>query len=255
MDNESVKAPSAGICSSKQVLKFCLTYFTVLIILSLIFTAINTEKMTKTQEAWRWGFVASCIISGSMCAATLLILIYTDLYQSSSSNSNQDVEENLDVLKLPVNADNSQSSSFKTVMTINSSPNTADMSAKQLNFALAQLDENRLPAIGKVPEADKFLTLGNGPMPKSPVTVVDMPAMNAKRKRINRRGPPNRSPGPGKGFVANKMSVSDLPIESEINYGANKSPGPTIRKDKPKRQKKVKKKMLDESPNDANVVS
>lgn len=149
--------------------------------MALIFTAINAEKMTREQAAWRWGFVLSCIISGSMSSATLIILLYSDLYKSSA---NQDIENN--VLQ---DAGNSQSASLKTVATIISNPESKVLSKKQFNFPLVQLDESRLAELQKQQQMnDNFPNL-TSTAPRSPVTVVDMPAMN-KRKRAGRTASP-----------------------------------------------------------------
>lgn len=184
MESEASKQPStSSLFSAKQVIKFCLTYYTALIILVLIFTAVNAEPMNQVQEYWRWGFAASCIISGSLSGASLLILIYTDSYKSSASPDVEVAQSTQNPAKAPAESDNSQSTSFKTVMTISSMHNPADNSRKQVNFTPGQLDEMRMGGYELQPAHKDFVNF-TPPGLRSPVTVVDMPAVNAKRKRL-----------------------------------------------------------------------
>lgn len=178
MEVESSKPPIVRSRSIKSIVKFCLTYFASLLILALIFTALNCEKMSKTQSTWRWGFVISLIASGSMSITALLILFYTDFYTASDTEI-QTAEKNVEVQKPPEIQENSESGqSFKTVMTIISQPE--DLSKKQIEPP--QSPEPKIDVPVKLLVAPKFYNLTPG-VRSQPVTVVDLPALNAKRRR------------------------------------------------------------------------
>lgn len=236
MDSETSRSVSnARICPAKQVVKFVLTYFSVLVVLALIFTALNAQPMSTAQEAWRWGFVVTCIISGSLSTASLLMLLYTDLCQNTVT---PDVEKGYaEVGQLPANSDNSQSASFKTVMTISSMHNTADLSKKQVNLTKSQLDEMRLGGYERGPANENFVNLT--PALKSPVTVVDMPA---KRKRLSKGASPvttNKSPKPKSPINIERIGTATH--NKEVAPEASKKDSKKENKEKENKEKENKK--------------
>lgn len=216
--SNTFKPGSDGGCSAKSAVKFCLIYFSTLLVLTLIFAAINNEPMNKRQVAWWWAFLGSLLISGTISLGSLILLIYTD-YKSNAATaagagySELDIErQNIPVMKSPTPPapENSQSASFKTILTINSTqepgvvantnpapttqgaPNpvastqAAAVAAgagggAQLSASIQQQAPSELPGGSNLKTRDRFVNLT--PQARSPVTVIDLHSMNAAKRR------------------------------------------------------------------------
>lgn len=106
-------------CSFKAITKFCLLYFTTILVLTLIFTGVNSEPMNEEQTTWWWFFLGSLLATAAMSASALALLIYTDYTQVQPTMNNVDIEKFIQG-KAPIMAEPSTSSSYKTILTINS---------------------------------------------------------------------------------------------------------------------------------------
>jgi len=177
MDN----VPKQSWLSLKSVTKFCLTYFSTLLVLTIIFTALNNEPMNEDQTKWWWAFLISLIASASMSITALIVLLYAD-YTRVGAGAEQDIEQSNDKVRSPA-ASTANSSSYKTVLTISSIPNAPDLTANKTAASPEQavtFDDSLNQATTK---SAKFINLT--PSMRRPVTVVDMPAVNALKKSNN----------------------------------------------------------------------
>lgn len=145
----------ASLCTCKSLSKFCLLYFTTLLILTLIFTALNNEPKNAEQTKWWWAFIVLLLLTAAFTSASLISLYITDCYKVPYNEA--DVEQT----PIVAPANDSQSASFKTVLTINSQPSGENTAGKDQDQQL-----------------NNFVNLT--PTNKN-VTVVDM---KAKRKAL-----------------------------------------------------------------------
>lgn len=212
-------------CSTKSLIKIGLLFCTTLLVMTLIFTAFSHEPMNRNQTSWWWAFLISLLITSAMTTTALFVLIYTDY--SAVKDENPDAEASR---KMPGVND---SSSFKTVLTINSMPDqsikiVADKVPATNSPTLGSSASAPVPATGPgsvpVPEQEQSNFVNFTPEPKSPVTVVDIPAMIAK-KRDQRKN----------------KAILQKNLEESANLGA--IPSSALAEAKPKNvQKKIKKK-------------
>lgn len=144
------------LCNGRAITKFCLIYFTALITLTLVFTAINHEPMTQGQIVWWWLFLGSLLMSGS---GTTTALVYMIFYSSKSSLDPNTLTQKpaLALAPPPVGSppaplEQAPSTSYKTVLTI-ASAQTDAVSANKYATIQKTTDE----AIGKSPKA--FVTM------------------------------------------------------------------------------------------------
>lgn len=102
-------------CNCKALAKFILIYCVTFLVILLIFTALNSEQMTDEEAGWWWAFLISLLFTTSVSICALISLIYTDYYRIEED---QDGDQSKGILK-PMMED-SRNTSFKTILTINS---------------------------------------------------------------------------------------------------------------------------------------
>lgn len=224
MENEAQQANSA-ICSPKTCAKFFLVYFTAFLFILLIFTALNNEPLDEEQTTWWWVFIAALLLSGSLSLSSLIILLYTDFYGASSTGVQEPAETTgRERPNIPPPAGEQNSASFKTIMTINSIP-TRDKSQKTLNIFPTHNTIHLPPPINKSDGTSKFVNLTP---PKSPVTVIDMPSVNAKKKQLTSSVLPSK--------LEEAANLAAVPSQNMIEAKE------TVKKEEKKKKKKAKQK-------------
>lgn len=236
----AIQTPGDGkILNCKSVAKFCLLYFSTILVLILIFTSINNEPMDSEQKGWWWGFVISLILTASMSLTALIIVLYTDCNKNDPEVNIADREVSSKDRLRPVAYDTKEESrTFKTILTIDSRP---PESVKQLKTI--RLTPNQLPPVqitspnpAKSPEpvdqtqyqilhknqVDAAVAQTYGHQPKSPVvTVVDM-----------------RSTRPALAEAANMAAIPSATHAAAVVKSPSDPPKP------PKKKKKKKAKAL-----------
>lgn len=138
--------------------------------------------MTSSQTNWWWAFLCSLIATAAMSLTALIIMIYTDTYRVSPLDPENDPSTTARS-RIPIITGDQ---SFKTVLTISSKdPNASTKSPTSQQPTLKSSAPQRiidLP-ISAEPSNNNFVNLSapqeNNSAPT--VTVVDIPAMNAKK--------------------------------------------------------------------------
>lgn len=170
MEDASARPSNTGCCTIRSTAKFCLAYITTLLLLALIFTASNSEPMNGNQIFWWWAFIISLLLITTLSMTTMAAVVYTDYYKPASQDVEHDGSKRS---KSPIMAVPTNSASYKTVLTINSAPPASSQGNQPLlitppdNFNFDETIKH-----SEQPKAENFINM----TPKSPVTVVDIPA-------------------------------------------------------------------------------
>lgn len=115
MDNPATRQV---MCTSKTVSKFCLMYLTALMLLVLIFVAVSCDPLEPGYLIWWWGFILSLLFACAATTSALVILICSDYKKVAENSPQHDVSDRTTI----PNQDENSGSLYKTVLTINSTP-------------------------------------------------------------------------------------------------------------------------------------
>lgn len=197
--------PKPGFLSVKNITKFCLVYYITLLVLILIFTAINNEELNESQTRWWWAFIISLVITTAMSSTALFIMIYTDYFRASYIDNELDPSGTVPRTRLPQPTE--QSNTYKTVLTISSrDPN----SSSQQPAVNSQIETEAQAPIDQNPNTSGFINLtAPRDLKKEPnVTVVDLPAINALKNILIGQNESNTPP--------NAANDNDIKLPSNL---------------------------------------
>lgn len=225
----------SSLCSLKNVTKFCLVYYTTLLVLIIVFTAINNEPMNSREIGWWWAFLCSLFATAAMSLTALIIMIYTDSYKVNNLDTENDPSGTARS-RIPTTTGNQ---SYKTVLTISSrDPNVtipkSPTSQKQTlqSSATQPISDQPFPAEQNNNnfESGGFINLSAPPENRSQpnVTVVDIPAINAKRNILRNNNINNNDNNNDYKMPSNLATLPSATILKNIENG---------KKDKKRNQK------------------
>lgn len=228
--------PKPGFLNVKNITKFCLVYYITLLVLILIFTAINNEKLNESQTRWWWAFIISLIITTAMSSSALFIMIYTDYFRATYIDNELDPSGTAPRSRLPQPTE--QSNTFKTVLTISSrDPN----SSPRKPIDIPQKESEEQAPIDRDLNTSGFvnLTAPQDSKKEPSVTVVDLPAINALKNILinnNETNNPNAATDNDIKLPSNLAAISSTPmIKNTENARKDKKRIQKLRQQKKKR--------------------
>lgn len=207
--------PSKRCCSCKSTAKFFLIYLVTLQVLVLLFTAFTNEPLNSEQLKWYWIFLVSLLITTALTSTSLVIILCNEFYSIplNALDSPGNITEQTGIVSVDQQP---RSPSVQAPMRINSLrqgdlPLTSRQTSSRRD--LDQIRENDT-ADRQSPElSTKFINLTPTTRQK-PVTVVDMPAINAtKRAEIGKLDDANFGAVP-----SNNLATSQRKKERRKRY-------------------------------------
>lgn len=212
-------------------------------ILTLIFAALNNEPMNDDEVIWWWAFLGSLLITSSFSGTALVVIFISDYKNSTQPDlAQQDMDKSRDVIKSPTAPENS--GSYKTIMTIDSTLPEQTIKMNQIAAQQESAITKAAPQMSNIVEqsnnnseltdrnfdVQKFVNLT--PPLKNPVTVIDIPSMNAKKRAQMNNNKLNEPVNLGAIPSSNITGKRDLKKKKKLN------------KEKDKRNKDKKKSAI-----------
>lgn len=96
----------------------------------LIYTALSNEPVNGNQKKWWWAFLGSLLLEIPLMMAALLALYVSDNYKPVANPD--EVDNPKSTTKPGAEPENSASTSYKTILTINSIPQSTHQSKKHI---------------------------------------------------------------------------------------------------------------------------
>lgn len=177
--------PDKRFCSCKSVAKFCLIYLVTLQVLLILFTALTNESLNREQLLWYWIFLVSLLITTAFAITALTIILCSEYYSCSSAavgpptNFTPELEATNEILSI-----RQVQSPVQALTAVNSFQQNAQPLAPETTTTSQRKGPSRAAntAVIKEPPLEPSTKFVNLTPTKNPVTVVDVPAMNAKKK-------------------------------------------------------------------------